>query len=219
MNVMKQALAASLGVAAFAVLVAPVQATAQSTKDRPAVLTVDNTRSEPVTVYVDRDEFDIRVGTVPAHQKAKLQLPSYLDDGQDVQVFVHPEGGQDLASQDVTVTWGEDIDILVPTNNVGYVPPPAPEKIANPGPGTTTVTVQNPRDVPVTVFVERGEFDARIGTVAPDREVTLKIPEYLTRDESTIQIVVHPERGMDLASQDFDLKPDAHLLVKVPLRS
>lgn len=218
MNAMKQALAASLGVAAFAVLVAPVQATAQSTKDKPAILTVDNTRSEPVTVYVDRDEFDIRVGTVPAHQKAKLQLPAYLDDGQEVRVFVHPEGGEDLASQDVTITRGEDIAILVPTNEVGYVAPPAPEKIANPGPGTTTVTVQNPRAVPVTVFVERGEFDARIGTVPPDREVTLDIPGYLTRDGSTIQIFVHPERGMDLASQAFDLKPDAHLLVKVPLR-
>ena len=132
-------------------------------------------------------------------------------------MFVHPEGGEDLASQDVTVTRGEDIKIFVPTNDVGYVPPPPREEIANPGKGTTTVTVQNPRAVPVTVFVERGDFDARIGTVPADHEVTLRIPEYLTLDKPSIQIFVHPERGFDLASQAFDLKPDAHLLVKVPL--
>ena len=65
----------SLALAALTALVAPAQATAQTTKDKLATLTVDNTRAEPVTVYVDQDAFDIRVGTVAAHEKSTLKLP------------------------------------------------------------------------------------------------------------------------------------------------
>ncbi len=67
---------------------------------------------------------------------------------------------------------GKNFDVLVPTNDDGYVAPPPRERIPNPGPGTTTVTVKNERDQPVVVFVERGDFDTRIGTVPPNHEST-----------------------------------------------
>ncbi len=218
MKTMRRALVTALGFASLAAMVPPAHASAQMSKDQAATVTVDNTRSVPVVVYMDRGPFDTRLGTVAPHTKATLQLPSYLADGETVQVFVHPEGGEDLASQDVTVNKGQDIDVYVPTNDAGYVPPPPPEEIPNPGPETTTVTVQNARNQPVTVFLEQGAFDSRIGTVAANHEKTLVIPAFLTRDAPDVEIFVHPEGGLDLASQTFDLKPDAHLLVKVPAR-
>lgn len=215
MNTMRKAFVTALGMAAMAALVSPAGASAQ---EKPATVTVDNTRSVPVIVYLDRGPFDLRIGKVGPHAKATLALPGDLEEGETVQVFVHPEGGQDLASQDVTIREGQNVDVLVPTNDVGYVPPPPPETIPNPGPGTTTVTVQNPRNAPVTVFVEQGPFDTRIGTVPANQEKTLMIPAYLTRDNPGVEIFVHPEGGVDLASQYFDLTPGAHLLIKVPVR-
>ena len=218
MKTMSRAFVTALGFASLAALVPPAHASAQMSKDQTATVTVDNTRKVPVVVYMDHGPFDTRLGTVAPHTKATLQLPPYLADGETVQVFVHPEGGEDLASQDVTVNKGQNIDILVPTNDEGYIPPPPREQIPNPGPGTTTVTVQNERNEMVTVFLEQGAFDSRIGTVAAHQEKTLMIPADLTRDAPDVEIFVHPEGGLDLASQTFDLKPDAHLLVKVPGR-
>jgi hypothetical protein len=215
---MRRAFVTALGLASMAALVPSAHASAQMSKDMTATVTVDNTRPVPVVVYMDHGPFDTRLGTVAPHTRATLHLPSYLAEGETVQVFVHPEGEEDLASQDVTVNRGQNIDIYVPTNDAGYVPPPPPEEIPNPGPGTTTVTVDNERNQPVTVFLEQGAFDNRIGTVAANQQKTLVIPAFLTRDAPDIEIFVHPEGGLDLASQTFDLRADAHLLVKVPPR-
>lgn len=204
-------------VAAFVTLPAAAPLVAQST--HPSTVTriaVDNTRDVPLVVYLDREPLDVRLGSVKPHTTGLLPLPDYLADGQAVQILVHPEGGEDLASQDVTIHRGETLNVLVPTNEVGYLPPPPPEVIPNPGVGATTVTVQNLRNQPVMVFVERGEFDVRVGTAPANQETTLALPEYLARDRDDIEIFVHPEHGMDLNSQTFQLKPGAHLLVKVP---
>ncbi|MGW8268655.1 MAG: hypothetical protein ACWGSQ_19980 [Longimicrobiales bacterium] len=190
---------------------------AQQAHPNPTTLTVDNTRDVPVMVYLERGPFDIRLGQVPAHGQETLMLPRTMEDGEQIQVFVHPEGGVDLASDELTVKLGGTMVVTVPTNDVGFVPPPPPEKIPNPGEGTTTVTVQNNRSVPVTVFVERGEFDTRIGTVPANREETLLIPDWLARERPSAEIFVHPENGVDLESWVLDLKPGAHLFVKVPV--
>lgn len=190
---------------------------AQQAHPDPTTLTVDNTRDVPVTVYLERGLFDIRLGRVPAHGREKLMLPQTVEDGEQIQVVVHPEGGSDLASDELSVKLGKNMEILVPTNDVGFVPPPPPVKIPNPGEGTTTVTVQNNRSVPVTVFVEHGDFDTRIGTVPANREETLLVPEWLAKEKPSAEIFVHPEGGADLESWILDLKPGAHLFVKVPV--
>ena len=187
-------------------------------RDAAPTVTVDNTREVPVVVYLERGRFDTRLGMVDARTKATLQLPRYLEDGQAVTIFVHPEGGQDLSANDLTVKNGGNLDIYVPANDAGYVPPPAPEVIANPGEGSTTITVQNERDRPVVVFLERGEFDTRIGTAPANEEVTLQVPRSLIEERPDVEIFVHPEGGEDLASQFFQLSPGAHLVVKVPAR-
>jgi hypothetical protein len=206
------------GGAALMVFASFGSAAAQQMNHKATTLTVDNARGVPVVVYLDRGAFDTRLGTVGPNQKKTLQLPGTLEDGEQIQVFVHPEGGQDLATEDLMVKVGENLEIYVPTNDVGYVPPPPAPTIPNPGEGTTTVTVQNNRAVPVTVFVEHGEFDTRIGTVPADQELTLMIPEWVVRESQTAEIFVHPEGQADLASWTLDLARGAHLFVKVPAR-
>ncbi|HKJ03079.1 MAG TPA: hypothetical protein VJ997_11510 [Longimicrobiales bacterium] len=219
MNTALRGLVITGGTAAAFFSLAPVAPlSAQSApKDAQTRIAVDNLRGVPIVVYLDREPLDVRLGTVKPHTTGVLPLPEYLVNGEDARVFVHPEGGQDLASQDVTIRKGETLNVVVPTNEVGYLPPPPPETIPNPGEGTTTVTVKNPRSVPVVVFIENGPFDSRIGTVPPDQETTLMIPKSLAESRSDIEIFLHPEHGLDLASQHFELKPGDHLLVKVPM--
>ena len=183
----------------------------------PPELSVNNIRDVPVVVYLDRGNFETRLGTVEAHQKVKLPLPPYVEDGDQIDVIVHPEGGVDLASGNMTVHFGKELYVWVPDNNVGYVPPPPPRTIPNPGAGITTVTVENDRSVPVTVYVEHGNFGTRIGTVPANEELTLLIPEMIVREQTEAEIFVHPEGEADLASWTFQLRHGAHLFVKVPV--
>ena len=80
-------------------------------------LTVDNPRSQAVTVYADQGPFDVRLGTVAAHTRETLKLPdSALYAAPDLQIVVHPEGGWDLASETLTVRRGEHLGLRVPTH-------------------------------------------------------------------------------------------------------
>jgi len=192
-------------------------AAAQQGNQARTTLTVDNTRDVPVVVYLERGDFDLRLGTVNPHTNQVLDLPKTMQDGEEIQVFVHPEGGMDLATQDLTVTKGGNLTVLVPVNETGYVNPAPQVMAAEPGMAKTTLTVENERAVPVTVYIEEGEFDTRIGTVGAHQEVTLAVPERLTRESPEAEIFVHPEGQGDLASWFIQLKSGDHLFVKVPV--
>jgi hypothetical protein len=80
-----------------------------------ATLTVDNPRSKPVTVLAEEGEFDVRLGVVPARSSVTLRLPkSVVAPDQTINVFVHPEGGFDLSSQELHVRPGEHLGLRVP---------------------------------------------------------------------------------------------------------
>jgi hypothetical protein len=185
----------------------------------PSMLAVENTRSVPVVVYLDRGPYEVRLGTVQPHMKTSLKLPLELQDGEAIQVIVHPEGGTDLSTPDgFKVRKGKTIDVYVPTNDVGWIPAPVRQPAPQSAEGAkgTTVTVTNPRNVPVVVFVDRGDFDARLGTVPGHGNATFPIPEALIAGQTSLDIFVHVESGEDLASQTFDVGPGQHLLVNVP---
>jgi hypothetical protein len=145
-----------------------------------------------------------------------MSLPPFVTIGSEVQVFAHPEGGTDLASTVFTADPKNEVVIEVPTSNTGYVAPPAPETIPDQGVGSTTVTVVNPRNVPVTLLMEHGRFDTRIGTVPAASEKTLSLPGWIANEEDAVELFIHPEGGVDLTSQTFQLTPGAHFLLKVP---
>jgi hypothetical protein len=202
----------SLGLA-FA---APATARADSppAKANPTV-TVDNTRAVPVVVYLERGDLDTRVGKVAPDTKAVLPIPRYLGSDEDVRVFVQPENGIDLSSQEITVPKIGTVHVYVPRDNDGYIPPPV-MTIPNPGVGTTTVTVVNPRTTEMTVFVQHGAFDTKIGTVPADGIRTLDVPAWIVREPQDVTIFVHPKKGLDQAAQDVTLKRGSHIEVKIP---
>jgi hypothetical protein len=85
------------------------------------------------------------------------------------------------------------------------------------GPRDNSVTVQNNRAVPVTVYMEYGEFDRRLGIVPAQQTATLALPAWAVSDRQMIQLFVHPEGQVeDLSSQDFSLAPPARLGILVP---
>jgi len=78
-------------------------------------ITVDNQQARKVTVYAERSQYAIRLGVVPARERATLTIPQNAV-GQDksVRIFVHPEGGQDLASSLLYIKKGEHLGLKVP---------------------------------------------------------------------------------------------------------
>ena len=215
MNAALKGLVLTLGT--FGLIAAPTAVLAASppVKSPPAVR-VENTRPVPVVVYLERGELDTRLGTVAPDATKTLALPRYVDQDQEARVLVQPKDGFDLSSQDITVPKAGTLNVLVPENSSGYMPPPA-DVIPNPGVGTTTMTVENPRNDKVTVYVEYGDFDTKIGTVPADGIITLDIPAWLTRDQQDVTVFLHPHNGLDLETGQFTLKKGAHLEVKVPL--
>jgi hypothetical protein len=197
---------------------APATASAASPPPKASsTVTVDNTRAVPVVVYLERGDLDTRIGKVAPDTKVVLPVPKYLGSDEDVRVFVQPENGFDLSSQEITVPKVGTVDIYVPRDNDGYIAPPV-ETIPNPGVGTTTLTVMNPRASKVSVFVQHGDFDTKIGTVPADGFRTLEVPAWLVREPQDVTIFVHPTNGFDMASQDVTLKRGSHIEVTVPLR-
>ncbi len=204
------------GAAALLAIASFGPASAQMGKATSPTLTVENNRPEPVTMYLEGGQYDTRLGVVPAHETETLGLPSSLEDGQEIQIFAHPEGGIDMASQDLIVDRKAEMMVLVPNNNVGYMGKTPEPEIPNPGKNTTTVTVENDRAVPVTIFVERGEFDTRIGTVAPNAETTLMVPDWIAKESDEAVLYAHPEGQDDLGTWRFEMSPGVHLFLKVP---
>lgn len=185
------------------------------------VVTVQNDRSVPTTVYLEYGRFDRRLGVVPPMQTAILPLPAWALEGRtSIQLFAHPEGEEDLATQEFTVKPSERLAMVVPArgdmsatshSRMRAVIPP--EELSD-----ATVTVDNPRDKPVTVFAEQGEFDARLGVVPAKGRATLAFPKAVILPSESVKIFVHPDKGFDLASQMLEVRAGAHLGIRVPAK-
>jgi hypothetical protein len=156
---------------------------------------VQNDRSRPVTVYVEQDGFDQRLGTVGAVATATIPLPSVIAEGrQDFQFVVHPKDGFDVTTPDVTVRPGGRIGVLVPPRGEALPPPPNEPVMMDPYPEdpATSVTIRNDGNEHLTVYAEHWEFDTGLGRVAPHTTVTLHVPRSLTGLDG---IVLHADRA------------------------
>lgn len=195
-----------------------------TTNDRQAPLArieVQNDRKVPVTVFIERGSFDVRVGVVGPLQTSTLALPDWIANQRaEVAIFVHPEGGRDLVSEHLTVHSGALLGLHVPVGDFTVMPtPPADTMSAVLTSGelnATTLTVNNPLTTAVTVYIEQGTFDIRVGTVAPQSTATLRLPEWLIKEQQTLEFFVHPQGGQDLASSRLEVRPGAHLGLRVP---
>ena len=211
-----------MGATWVAALMGTGQVQAQNTGQ--GEIMVQNNRNVAVTVLVEQGNFDMRIGTVPAASTATLVLPArLLYEGATLNVFVHPEGGLDLAAQAFDVRPGIRLGLIVPEAGHHYVlsaeaPSNMVEKLKPEEQDAVTVTVENPRSVDVTVYVEQGPFDLRLGTVRANETRTFRLPEWLARDQDTVEFTLHPAHGAELSSGTMTLHPNAHLGIKVPAR-
>ncbi len=219
---MKTTIKGLMMVGVWATMVAFVPASPGNTsaiKEHSGAATVDNTRSVPVTVYLDQygnPSTRVRLGKVAPRSEATLALPTYLMNGDEIGITVHPAHDEDLGVQDLTFHKGKNLDVYVPKTNDGYPPPPPPATIPNPGTGTTTVTVENPRNQDLMVFMQYGPFETRLGVAPADRETTLVIPPGLALDGPAIRVFLTPKDGVDLETSSYALERGDHFLVRVP---
>jgi len=220
-----------LGLATLAGVAQARGAQAQSGHRLPPVVTTDtsanavtvqNDRKVPVTIDLESGLFDRRLGVVPAHQTATLPLPAWAARGHaTVQLVAHPEGeGADLATQELSLRPPARLGMLIPPS--GYMSFAAsdtmsavipPEELAD-----ATLTVDNPRATAVTVFADQDPFDVRLGQVPAHSRVTLRFPKSVILPGDAIQIIVHPEGAMDLASELLPVRRGEHLGLRVPSR-
>lgn len=183
-------------------------------------VTVQNDRTVPVTVYLQTGVFDRRLGIAAPLATTTLPLPSWAANGRMVRLFAHPEDEpQDLASENFRVSPPGRIGMEVPTRAAmhrvastdtmtEFIPP---EEVAD-----ATLTVDNQRDVPVTVFASAGLVDARLGEVPAKSRATLRFPKSVITPLSTVGIILHPQGGRDLGSDYMRVRAGDHLGLKVP---
>ena len=183
-----------------------------------ATVEVQNDRQVAVTVYMEYGRFDRRLGTVPAMSMATLPLPEWVAERhQHIRLFVHPEGESDLESREFPLRPGERLALKVPARGErpaytgGMMATLPPEELSE-----TTLTVENHRGNEVTIYVEQGAFDLRLGTVPAHGTATLRLPAELVRPDESIQIIVHPEGGLDLETQTLRIRQGEHLGLRVP---
>lgn len=80
-----------------------------------ATLTVENARNVTIGVFARQGNFDTRLGTVPANGRTTLRFPrSVVLPGRQLTIFVHPEGGRDLAMQTLSIRPGQHLGLKVP---------------------------------------------------------------------------------------------------------
>lgn len=218
------AIAAIAGTLLSAPHLARAQGDTRGTSSQETTVEVQNNRKVPVTVFIDRGPFDVRVGEVGPMKTATLKLPTWVaSEGHDVQIFVHPEGEEDLASQEFSVHRGVHLGVLVPEGN-GAWPSSEPaaarmSAVLTPDQlSATTLTVENTYPVRVVMYVEQGPFDVRLGTVGATSTATLTLPSWVVNDHESIQIFAHPERGQDLESTRLDLRKGEHLGLRLSNR-
>lgn len=188
--------------------------------DTVPAIEVQNNRTVPVTVILERGDFDVRVGTVGPLQTVALPVAPWLLRDGSVQFFVDPKGERDLASSPIDVPHGKRIALFVPRSGTGFIVRPQADRMSAELPpaddGATTLTVENERSSPVVVYADEDPFDTRLGTIPALTTTTLKVPSWMVLTDGDLSIVVHPTRGRDLGSQDLVIRPHEHLGLRVP---
>lgn len=80
-----------------------------------STITVDNPRNKAVTIFAEQGQYDVRLGRVPAGERATLKIPKYVvDRDRSVRIFVTPDGGTDMATSLMRLRKGEHLALRVP---------------------------------------------------------------------------------------------------------
>ncbi len=79
-----------------------------------------------------------------------------------------------------------------------------------------TVLVQNNRKVPVTVILEYGPFDHRLGTVPATRTAALALPRWVAPGGESYRLFVRSEGSDEMKTPAFSIAPHRQLSLLVP---
>lgn len=217
-------------VASLGILASPKVASGQIPQQLPPAVitdtstnsvTVQNNRKAPVSIYLKTGTFDRRLGVVPPMEIRTLPLPAWAVTGfTTVRLVAHPEDQvEDLGTEYIRLRPPGRVGMIVKTPQEVVAPPPKdtmmeiipPEELAN-----ATLTVDNPRDVPVTVFASAGLYDVRLGQVPAKQRATLRFPKSVVSPFRSIQVFVRPQNGRDLGTEEIRVKEGEHLALRVP---
>lgn len=192
----------------------------KATVDTLNYLKVQNNRKVPVVVYLESGRFPRRLGTVSSGATQTLLLPRSTFEGlADVRLFVHPEGeAADLTTQNFALPRAAQMSLVVPAfGDMAGSGIDTMSQVLSPSElSETTITVENSRNVPVTVFAKRLDIVTRLGVVAAGKRETLRFPASVVAGKNQLTLFVHPEGGRDLASETFSVKRGAHIGLRVP---
>jgi hypothetical protein len=191
------------------------------TVDTQAFVTVQNHRKVPVWLYLEHGRFDHRLGKVPANDTLSMPLPASVVHGQaTVRLFVHPEGeAADLSSELFTLPRAARLTLVVPSWSEMQAPADTMSAVIPPDVlDDASVTVDNPRNRPVTVFIRHGKFDTRIGVVPAVSRATLRFPTWVVDYDRSITIFAQPLGGPDLATERMKVAKGQHVGLRIPPR-
>jgi hypothetical protein len=184
--------------------------------DTMHLVTVQNDRSVPVTVYLESAGFDRRVGVVAAGEVATLPLPAWaVHGGRTVRLLARPEGsGVSVATPRFAVSGVVRIGLLVPSSGIARIDS-VPVPLTADERASTTITIDNPRNTPITVFAEQGLRSVRLGEVSAKTQATLSFPRDLIARGDAIRVFVRPVGGFDVATRPLNLKTGDHIAVDI----
>ena len=81
---------------------------------------------------------------------------------------------------------------------------------------TTSVAVQNNRSAPVSVYLDIGDREVRLGTVNALDVTTFVVPRWLVLNDEDVNIFVEPKNGFEMQTGFIALQPGQHVGIIVP---
>lgn len=181
------------------------------------IVTVQNDRGEAVRFFIEAGKAETMLGLVAPNSTSDLQVPTWTMKGKRTLsvLAVAEASSQVIARYEVPVVAGQMMGLLVPpaaglpsTDNLLIT---LPDGIGS----AATVTVDNARQQPVTVFAEQGLRFVKLGEVAANQQGTLALPKALLSGKDGVRIFARPIGAAERSTQALKLKEGDHIAVIV----
>lgn len=187
------------------------------TVDLNKVVTVQNDRTEGVRLFLEAGRAETLLGTIAPNSTGELQLPGWAIKGKRTitMLAVAENSAQLFARYDVPVVPGQMIGLLVAP--AAGLPAGDSLLIALPkGIGSAaTVTIDNGRPQPVTIFAEQGLRLVKLGEVAAHELSTLPLPTTMLKGKESVRIFARPQGGAERSTQALKVKEGDRIAVIV----
>ena len=179
-------------------------------------VSIQNNRRVPVTVYLESNPIDLKLGTVDPLSVSTLRIPewAFKDPEKSVSFFIQPTGQLPLQA-DAQLHAGSRLALLIPDGSEAL--DPGDSRLAAVLPPSdllaATVTVHNDRGEASDVYLQSGMMDRRLGRVEAHSETTFRVPDAFVGEHG--QVVLVPLNGSTLASEPVKLEEGTHLGVRL----